>query len=202
MTTINFDNVGFYQTKLTEQDLYFIKQEIDSIQSKFNTPLPVTMNAILAGNIAREYDLSAECKSHINNMLQPHLKSYVDTITKTPNSSQFSICKAWVNFQRKYEFNPVHDHTESWSFVIWMKIPYSMENEKNNNSVKYSNNPVAGAFSFLYTNCLGEISTHIIPADITYEGTLLVFPARLKHCVYPFYTSDEYRISVSGNFKS
>jgi hypothetical protein len=201
MTTINFDNIGFYQTKLSEQELTFIKQEIGSIQNKFNTPLPITMNTTLAGNIAREYELSAECKYHINNILQPHLKSYVDNIPQTPKGLQFFIGGAWVNFQKKYEFNPVHQHTDSYSFVIWIKIPYTIENEKQNTSVKYSNMPVAGAFSFLYSDSLGEISSHIIPADITYESTLLIFPAKLKHCVYPFYTSDEYRISVSGNFK-
>lgn len=200
MSTIQFDNVGFYQTKLSEQELTFIKKEIDNIQSTFNTPLPVTMNSSLAGNIAREYELSQECKYHINNILQPHLKSYVDTIPKIHKGLEFSICSAWVNFQKKYEFNPIHDHTNNYSFVIWIKIPYTMENELQNNSVKYSNAPAAGSFSFLYTNSLGHITSHKILADITYENTLLIFPAKLKHCVYPFYTSDEYRISISGNF--
>jgi hypothetical protein len=31
------------------------------------------------------------------------------------------------------------------------------------------------------------------------ENTLLLFPAKLTHAVYPFYSSDDYRISVSGN---
>jgi len=28
---------------------------------------------------------------------------------------------------------------------------------------------------------------------------MLIFPARMTHCVYPFYTSQDYRISISGN---
>ena len=36
----------------------------------------------------------------------------------------------WVNFQRKYEFNPLHKHSGLLSFVIWMKIPYNFEDEK------------------------------------------------------------------------
>jgi len=28
-----------------------------------------------------------------------------------------------------------------------------------------------------------------------------MFPSLLAHCVYPFYTSDDYRISISGNIK-
>ena len=33
------------------------------------------------------------------------------------------------------------------------------------------------------------------------EGTMLFFPAKLQHCVYPFYNCDEDRISISGNIK-
>jgi hypothetical protein len=197
---VNFNNIGFYQTKLTEQDLVFINQEIDDIQSKFNTPLTVKMNTELAGNIAREYELSTECTSHINTILQPHLKTYLNSIASECKETKYSVIKAWVNFQKKHEFNPVHIHSNSYSFVVWLKIPYTIEKERQNNSVKYSNVPAAGTFSFLYTNSIGHIVPYIIPADITYESTLLIFPAKLNHCVYPFYTSDEYRISISGNF--
>ena len=31
------------------------------------------------------------------------------------------------------------------------------------------------------------------------ENTILFFPALLNHTVYPFYLSDEERISISGN---
>ena len=33
----------------------------------------------------------------------------------------------------------------------------------------------------------------------SHEGTMLFFPAKLRHQVYPFYNCDEERISVSGN---
>ena len=38
-----------------------------------------------------------------------------------------------------------------------------------------------------------------LPVDKTWEGMMLMFPSKLHHSVYPFYTSDEKRISVSGN---
>ena len=31
------------------------------------------------------------------------------------------------------------------------------------------------------------------------EGTMLLFPARLRHGVNPFYECDEKRVSISGN---
>ena len=30
-------------------------------------------------------------------------------------------------------------------------------------------------------------------------GKIIFFPSKLNHCVYPFYTSDDTRISISGN---
>ena len=33
------------------------------------------------------------------------------------------------------------------------------------------------------------------------EGTILLFPSLLNHIVSPFYSSNEKRISVSGNIK-
>jgi hypothetical protein len=48
---------------------------------------------------------------------------------------------------------------------------------------------------------LGRIKQVPIPVDSSYEGTIMMFPSALNHGVYPFYTSDEYRISVSGNIR-
>ena len=39
----------------------------------------------------------------------------------------------------------------------------------------------------------------LIDVDKSFEGKMLVFPSKLQHLVYPFYTSDEHRITVSGN---
>jgi hypothetical protein len=30
---------------------------------------------------------------------------------------------------------------------------------------------------------------------------MMLFPSKLKHGVNPFYTSDDYRISISGNIR-
>jgi hypothetical protein len=40
-----------------------------------------------------------------------------------------------------------------------------------------------------------------LPVDETWEGKFAVFPAELHHQVYPFYSTDEVRISLSGNFR-
>jgi hypothetical protein len=45
----------------------------------------------------------------------------------------------------------------------------------------------------------GAVGQHIIEADRSYENKMIIFPSSLQHCVYPFFTSDDYRISLSGN---
>jgi hypothetical protein len=87
------------------------------------------------------------------------------------------------------------------SFVIWISIPYDIKDEISQSPGAESKNPLAGHFSFHYTNSLGRICHQHIKADQTMENHFFLFPAQLNHSVAPFYTTDKYRISVSGNFK-
>jgi hypothetical protein len=120
--------------------------------------------------------------------------------TTQQNNIQLGLDGLWVNFQRKGEFNPTHSHGGVMSFIIWMDTPYNIEDELKLQSTKNTNPSVAGHFSFHYTNTLGEITSHPIPVDRSFNGRVALFPAKMNHQVYPFYTSDKYRISVSGNF--
>jgi hypothetical protein len=75
-----------------------------------------------------------------------------------------------------------------------------MEEERLASPGAESNLNSAGMFSFLYSNTLGKISAQQIPVDKNMENNILIFPSNFYHMVYPFFTSDGYRISVSGNF--
>ena len=109
------------------------------------------------------------------------------------------VSDVWVNFQSKHEFNPAHDHSGVLSFVLWINIPYTIKEENEKSPGKKSKRPLSGHFGFYYTNILGQICFYDIPADTTMENCMLIFPSKLTHTVHPFYSSDEYRISVSGN---
>ena len=128
------------------------------------------------------------------------LTNYIEEAAKEIDyveHTQFKMMDMWVNIQKKHEFNPVHTHAGKLSFVIWVKVPYTYEDECNSVAAKGVNEePVAGCFEFLYTNILGQIERFTYPPT---ENILLIFPANLHHLVYPFYTSDEERISISGN---
>ena len=110
-----------------------------------------------------------------------------------------SLKTFWVNFQKKYEFNPVHHHTGFYSFVIWVKIPYDYREEFKTDFCKNATAKYPGTFSFYFPNNKGQVEEKPIFLDKSFEKKIVVFPSTLSHCVYPFYTSDDYRISISGN---
>jgi hypothetical protein len=99
------------------------------------------------------------------------------------------------------EFNPPHDHSGVFSFVIWLQIPYTLEEEYKNGPGAMSNEPINGEFSFTYPDITGRTQIARMGADRTKEGYLCLFPHMLFHSVAPFYTTDQTRISVSGNLK-
>jgi hypothetical protein len=204
--------MGYIQAVLSEEQIKPIKDEIKSIlDNKYNNT--EKFNYILAGNIDKEYKLS-KCFKYVENMLLPVVHAYINTndykqsIDGEYNDldicredlSEIQLLNLWVNYQSKYEFNPPHTHSGVISFVLWVDIPYSIEDEKNNPNNKDCKSPLAGCFQFIYTNINNKPCQLSIPADKKYNNGLLVFPAKLQHAVYPFYTSDKYRISVAGNF--
>ena len=99
---------------------------------------------------------------------------------------------AWVNIQEKNEFIPNHSHDGIASYVIWVKIPYDpIEEGRESNHIS--------TFAFSYNTIIGSLRNRMLKVDKECEGVIMMFPARLQHCVYPFYTTDDRRISISGN---
>jgi len=194
-------NLDILETTLTEQELEPIKNEIREIQANFDNATPV--NYKLIGHIKREYSL-LKSREYLNRLVNPLLNKYVENYYQYEHTidtnSNLSLDYAWVNFQQKHEFNPYHHHHGDISMVLWISIPYNMEDEAKIYPLTSGDSPKNGAFEFQYLNYTGEVKHKTILADKKYENKMIVFPAGLKHCVYPFYTSDEYRISVSGNF--
>ena len=105
----------------------------------------------------------------------------------------------WVNYQNQHEFNPIHNHGGVYSFAAWLKIPTDHHEQNQVYNAKDANGSLNSAFSFHYTDSLGNLRTTIYEQYPNMEGTLLFFPAKLNHGVYPYYECDEQRISISGN---
>jgi uncharacterized protein (TIGR02466 family) len=202
----NFPNYGFIQAKLTEHQMYPIIAEINLIQqdfSKFNDRLN---NFNLAGHIKKQF-IMQESFLYTEQLLKPLIDSYnsefnyLENFTFSNGSKDLHLDKCWINFQSKNEFNPTHNHSGVLSFVIWVKVPYDIDNEAACSPGYESNSNCAGMFEFTYskTNC--GLFSHRMPVSKEHERIVTVFPSTLIHQVYPFFSSEEYRISVSGNFK-
>ena len=181
-------NINYFQKKLSDDDLAPIWREVEKIQSNYSKALP--FNSHLVGNIEKEYFL-VDCLKHVENCVLPLLNEIKENFVgyyKLAENEEFTLNQLWVNFQKKYEFNPFHSHNGIYSFVLWLNVPYDIEDEKNHESVKYSNSPSAGHFSFFYVDGLGQMQMKLIPVDKKYNGTLAIFSSNLPHCVWPFYS--------------
>jgi hypothetical protein len=144
------------------------------------------------------YDLDSNPKmfEFINKEVESVFKKIIYDGMLTPH-----LDNIWVNFQKKGEFQPIHDHIGMFSFVIWMDIPYNYKDEaKLPFARSNSTNPPGGNFTFTSPIELSRgITEHMIKMSPEMNGYCCFFPSDLAHQVYPFYTSDKDRISISGN---
>lgn len=204
--TIDLKNIGIIKGHVSADVMSVLRQEIEELRADFTKG--VAHNTELAGHIRKEFLLSKSNKVIEPLVIELALKhnqkySYVDPTFDVEKGKRyrFELDTLWVNFQEKHEFNPVHRHSGIYSFVIWIEIPYFLNFEQAVGPGKNANTNRAGMFEFLYTDILGNVSGESIPADKTYEGDIVMFPARLHHMVHPFYSTDKCRISVAGNLK-
>ena len=156
------------------------------------------MNKILAGQIEREYQLE-KSKQHIVPFLEDMAREYQKEWDYY-RGQDMKVDALWVNLQKKTEYNPIHNHDGKLSYVAWLDIPYKHEDEVNVNHSKDSRTKqFSSTFQFIYNSILGEITNDVYRVENGWEGRIVMFPAKLLHIVYPFYTSDGYRISIAGN---
>lgn len=126
-------------------------------------------------------------------IIQYHLEKF-----KFINEPKYELQNLWINLQKKHEFNPLHGHSGLLSFIIFLKIPYNLDDEMQVYP-QASCESMTSKLSFMTFDSMGEISELNVPVDKSFENRMIMFSARLQHLVYPFYTSDDYRITCSGN---
>ena len=193
------ENYGYYLDKVPQNILKELGLQIDELQFDFNKG--TKFNNHLAGEIEHEYQLKPQFqfKQYIKNLSQQfENKSQYMFSNYNPNSL-LKFDTLWVNFQKKHEYNPIHHHQGVYSFVIWYQIPYLLENERSQFGYKSRSSHIHhGQFHFVFTN-ENNIILNPLNMDKTKEGYIAIFPSSLPHMVYPFYSSDEYRITIAGN---
>ena len=190
---------GFVQATIPEQFRSGIIEEIERLKKTKEDPY----NSGLVGVIDDEYGMRGLTANEEFVSFLKLLTTAYDTHFKDVSESKGDFDGEivprklfWVNFQKRYEYNPIHTHSGLYSFVIWIKVPYDLQEEKN----LFPDNPSPESicsFSFVYN--AGNIMTHGIDVDQNYEWEIVLFPSFRHHIVTPFMTTDEPRISIAGN---
>ena len=203
LITRNFPNVGAIEGQLPEDTVDSLWKLIEESKKQ-----PEDMKSELAGNISSSIRLDVNSPligDFVTNVIpiyiEQTIKSYGPPWRVTMKEGQgWTLESLWVNFQKKHEFNPPHDHSGVYSFVIWMQIPTSFaEQRKLPICVNSNANTQISNFAFSYTNTLGKVSTFAYNMEKEAEGYMVMFPSQILHQVFPFYENDGERISISGN---
>lgn len=187
---VKLPNPGILKTKIPDNVFQQIKSDaLDDAQNQ------IPYNKNLVGQIKGEYEirLTPDLQKVVNNMWIKYREAFDFSLDKQYNIPE----TAWINFQQKYEFNPVHHHDGAVAWVIWLTIPYDLDEELS--VFPDSKNKSASLFYFYYNSLIGQQNGHPLMIDKSWEGNMVMFPALLQHSVNPFYTTDEVRISIAGN---
>jgi len=162
-------------------------------------------NKKLAGHLKEEYyilERNDKFEKFIFSLIENSpLKNHLQRLKILTENRPLVLDTLWVNYQKKYEFNPMHDHAGVFSFIIFVQIPYDLKKEDNCFPKVVDSRFSTSRTEFIITDMLGNISHKTLEVDKSFEGKIVLFPAQLKHQVYPFYTSNNYRITVSGNLR-
>jgi len=193
-------NVGLTQGNIPSEIYQTLNKEIVDIHN--NDQGIEKMNPNLAGQITKEYVITKS-----RQLLDPYLeemgRAYQKEWEYPPEENQtldLKVESVWVNMQKKLEVNPLHNHDGTLSFVAWLHVPFKLEDERNMENCKNSRTvELASTFQFVYNDVLGNIVNCPMFVESGWEGKIIMFPAQLLHMVYPFQTSDDYRISIAGN---
>ncbi len=204
---VTLPNLGIIETQLSEEIIKNLWVVIEDAKQN-----QVNHKKVLAGHISSSLRIDQDSKylkAFLENVLPQITSKYIEAYKGLPvrhlvsnqhPKIELDLDSLWVNFQNKHEFNPIHSHGGALSFVIWMKIPTS-SNEQNNLPISKnsSSKGLASNFSFIYNDILGTIRTFVYQMEKNISGYMVMFPSSLHHQVCPYYESDESRITISGN---
>ena len=192
-----------YKSTLSDSFMEFLKTVTEQTRA-----VAVNVGHNLAGNLESQFQAEmnneqklqfmAEIRQHVFSSLV-EIDTDINEIFKGPpeiDRLNFNMGGGpWINFQKPNEFNPFHSHSGLLSCVIYIDVPEAIADE--NKFIKISTNaPSAGKISFIWGH--DGYGTNSMFAHQPVTGEIFMFPAQLKHLVYP-YKSNVERISMSFN---
>ena len=152
------------------------------------------VGANLAGNVKQEFDLDSKFANECGwvQFLSKECAYWIKESTGK-KMTKFHLIGTWIVRQFENEYNPLHYHGGHISGVGYLKVPKSFgktfqKSKKNNNNGQI--HLVHGSRQFL-SDCLFKVEPKV--------GNFYFFPNYLLHTVYPFYSENEERRSISFN---
>jgi hypothetical protein len=200
-----FDFVFLGQSILRYEVPLDIFSTINNIyQNNFDTLDPA--NKQLVGKIENEHSLfyggkdESKMKNH-NKLTQDVIKYFMDMFRHYLNWNKIKeydlhLNSIWVNQMKEHEYNPVHIHRGTLftglSSVMILSLPSTYGKEYSNDEV-----PQNGKLQIL-----GSASGQF--AKIDFQPSLkvrdfFIFPYDMRHCVYPFNSTNETRRTLAAN---
>jgi len=182
-----------YQTFLSDQEASALLNEGNRLSMEDDYAFN------LAGNMkkGRSFHYSDEFRNNFSPVIMDKVNRFISGVSQVwhfglPEPHNLSLVDLWINYQKENDFNHMHKHSSFLSFVIYCDVPSNIfENQAD------TNHPVAGHISFNYGETMSPLCNHSYMVKPE-RNLMFIFPARLHHIVYPFYTEGT-RVSVSGN---
>tara|TARA_Y100001951_G_scaffold96487_1_gene95248 strand:+ start:95 stop:862 length:768 start_codon:yes stop_codon:yes gene_type:complete len=190
-------------TRLQPEEMAFLNEAISDKENNYN------WNSSLAGNISKSelildagnWFYESALKKLTERLFYDDWNNYRKYhIVKEEPLPKFELDSLWVNYMKQHEFNPIHNHSGLYSFVIFVKIPTHWKEQHKLSISANSNAPLASDFQFVWSKS-DVMNIQNFPLSSKDEGRMLFFPASTLHLVYPFYECKEDRVTISGNIK-
>lgn len=167
---------------------------IDGIIKDENKAKELNHGNKLAGNVSQEFKLEEDFikKSGWLKFLSEETRLWIKA-SSDQEITKFNLIDTWVVRQFEKDYNPLHFHSGHISGVGYLKVPksfgeYSQKGKSGNQNGKLS--LVHGTKQFL-SSAIFTVTPKV--------GDFYFFPNYLLHEVYPFFSSNEERRSISFN---
>ena len=148
----------------------------------------------LAGHIGEQYKLD---RTKIMPKLAVFLEAYSIGYNQWRGGGgmkpKAKLLSMWINYMKAGDFNPPHSHGADLSFVAFPDVPKEIEEEC---AAFKGTMRGPGGISWIYGE--GDKTCISVVHQLPKTGDLYIFPAALKHYVFPF-KSPVTRVSISGN---
>jgi hypothetical protein len=189
----SFDNFGIIVDEIPLNLFSKLKTEALSIEKNIGSNKPM-ISGLTSTGVANHFYMNQtheqEFINYVTKLTFIYLEtyqSYMGIHKSLSHDVTFAASRAWFNVQKNGEYIPNHTHDGFLSYTSWIKIPDNIEDIYE------------GKLEFTYSTIIGTNLNKIIKIDKSFEGKIMMFPSLLQHCVYPFTTVEDTRISLSGN---